>query len=312
MNYCLILARKIMLLKLIYKSLVAKLIVLVGLVLLICLTGWAYFSIHYQTKNVMDSIISDADSLANTIKLGTHYAMMHNLREDITSIIKKFASERRLTSLRIYNKEAHIKYSNDDVEVDQETNIKSEACNNCHQSDPPQTHLKLVQRTRIFTSPDGHRLLGIISPIYSEPGCSSSACHAHPPGKMVLGALDVVVPLAAIDKELSRFRNLMLVFGLAVFLITASTIFFFLLRFVKRPIKKVIAETDLIANGRYSSNLAVDQDDEIGQLTSAIIKMGENIGQKQGELNKQRNEYQSLFELVPCIITVQDRNYKLL
>ncbi|MBT8368897.1 MAG: PAS domain S-box protein, partial [Deltaproteobacteria bacterium] len=66
-----------------------------------------------------------------------------------------------------------------------------------------------------------------------------------------------------------------------------------------------------IANGRYSSKLEVDQDDEMGQLTSAINKMGEKIGEKQAELNKQRDEYQSLFELVPCIITVQDRNYKL-
>jgi histidine kinase len=293
------------------KSLVAKLIVLVGLVLLICLSGWAYFSINYQKKRVMDSIISDADSLANTIKLGTHYAMMHNLRDDITSIIKKFASERKLESLRIYNKEAQIKYSDKSSEVDQATNIKAEACNNCHHSDPPQTHLSVPERTRIFFSPDGHRLLGIISPIYSEPGCASNACHVHPPGKKVLGALDVVVSLAGIDQELTHFQNLMLAFGLFVFLIMASIIFFFLWRFVKRPIKKMIAETDFIANGRYSSNLAIDQDDEIGQLTSAINKMGEKIGEKQKELNKQRDEYQSLFELVPCIITVQDRNYKL-
>jgi len=294
------------------KSLVAKLIALVGLMLLICLSGWAYFVIDYQKKKVMGSIISDADSLTNTIKLGTHYAMMHNLRDDITSIIKKFSSERKLKSLRIYNKEAQIKYSNIYSEVDQATNIKAEACNNCHQSDPPQTHLSLPKRTRIFFSPDGHRLLGIISPIYSEPGCSSNMCHVHPPGKKVLGALDVVVSLAGVDKELARFENLMIAFGLFVFSITASTIFFFLLRFVKHPIKKMIAETDFIANGRYSSNLAIDQDDEIGRLTSAINKMSAKIGEKQEELNKQRDEYQSLFELVPCIITVQDRNYQLL
>jgi len=294
------------------KSLVVKLIILVGLVLLICLSGWAYFSISYQKKKVMDSIISDADSLTNTIKLGSHYAMMHNLRDDITSIIKKFASERKLDSLRIYNKEAQIKYSNRDSEVDQATNIKAEACNECHQSEPPQTHLSLAERTRIFSSPEGHRLLGIISPIYSEPGCSSGPCHVHPPDKKVLGALDVVVSLATVDTELSRFQNLMLVFGLVVFLTTASTIFFFLFRFVKRPIKKVIAETNLIADGGHSSNLAITQDDEIGQLTSAINKMSENISGKQAELNRQRNEYQSLFELVPCIITVQDRNYRLL
>ena len=299
------------LIKKIEKSLVPKLIILVCLVLLICLSGWAYFSINYQKKKVMESIISDADSLTSTIKLGTHYAMMHNLRDDITSIIKKFANERKLDSLRIYNKEAQIKYSNVNSEIDQATDIKAEACNNCHRSDPPQTHLSLPERTRIFFSPEGHRLLGIISPIYSETGCSSNMCHFHPPGKKILGALDVVVSLAGIDKELARYQNLMLSFGLSVLLITASIIFFFLHRFVKRPIKKMIAETDFIANGRYSSNLAINQDDEIGRLTSAINKMGEKIGEKQEELNKQRDEYQSLFENVPCIITVQDRSYKL-
>ena len=297
--------------KIIRKSLISKLVILVGLVLLICLSGWAYFSINYQKEKVMDSIISDADSLTNTIKLGTHYAMMHNLRADLTSIIKKFASERKLESLRIYNKEGHIKFSNDNSEVDQATNIKAEACNNCHQSDPPLTKLSLPERTRIFFSPAGQRLLGILSPIYSEPGCSSNRCHVHPPGQMVLGALDVVVSLAGVDKELARFQNWMLAFGLSVFIITASIIFFFLHRFVKRPIKKMMAETDFIANGRYPSNLAIDQNDEIGRLTLAIKKMGEKIGDKQAELNKQRDEYQSLFELVPCIITVQDRNYKL-
>ena len=37
-----------------------------------------------------------------------------------------------------------------------------------------------------------------------------------------------------------------------------------------------------------------------------------DVKEKQAELNQQRDEYQSLFELVPCIITVQDRNYKLI
>ena len=298
-------------LKLIQKSLVSKLIVLVGLMLLVCLSGWAYFSINYQKTKVMDRIISDAASLTNTIKLGTHYAMMHNLRDDITAIIKKIAAERKLESLRIYNKAAEIKYSNVSAEVDQATNIKAEACFSCHQSEPPQTHLSLSERTRIFSSPEGHRLLGIISPIYSEPGCASKVCHVHPEDKKVLGALDVVVSLAGIDRELGSFQNLMLVYGLFVFLTLAGIIFFFLVRFVRRPINKMIAETDFIANGRYTSNLAIDQDDEIGRLTSAINKMGAKIGDKQKELNRQRNEYQSLFELVPCIITVQDRNYKL-
>jgi histidine kinase len=58
--------------------------------------------------------------------------------------------------------------------------------------------------------------------------------------------------------------------------------------------------------------VAVEQDDEMRQLAVAINQMSEKIAEKQAELNEQRNEYQTLFERVPCLITVQDRRYKLL
>ncbi len=50
----------------------------------------------------------------------------------------------------------------------------------------------------------------------------------------------------------------------------------------------------------------------MGQLASAINQMGKEMCENQAELNKQRVEYRNLFELVPCIITVQDRDYKLI
>jgi PAS domain-containing protein len=40
--------------------------------------------------------------------------------------------------------------------------------------------------------------------------------------------------------------------------------------------------------------------------------VGREIGEKQQALNLQKDEYQRLFELVPCIISVQDRNYRLI
>jgi histidine kinase len=50
----------------------------------------------------------------------------------------------------------------------------------------------------------------------------------------------------------------------------------------------------------------------MGRLSMAINKMSSKIGEKQQELNKQRNEYQTLFERVPCTITVQDRDFRLI
>ena len=291
---------------------VSKLTILVGLILLLSISVWAYFNIDYQQKKVMEGIIQGSDGLSHTIKLGTHYAMMHNLRDDITRIIKNIAKEKKLENIRIYNKSGEIKFSNKDLELDQMTNIKAEACFVCHRSDPPLSELSLSERTRVFRSPRGHRLLGIISPIYSEPGCSSKACHAHPEDKKILGALDLVISLENTDKELGIFKKWLVAFAVSVFLITSAVIIFFVLRFVKRPINKIIDGTRLIANGEYLNHIDVDQVDEMGQLSLAIDRMGKKIGDKQAELNKQRNEYQNLFERVPCIITVQDRNYKLI
>ncbi len=151
-------------LKKIQRSLIFKLLILVGLSLFLSVSVWAYFNIKYQKKKLMGGIVSSADTLTTTIKLGAHYAMMNNLRDDISRIIKKVATAKNLENIRIYNKEGQIKFSNFQSEVDQVTNIKSEACFVCHRSDPPQSQLNLAERTRIFYSPKGYRLLGIINP----------------------------------------------------------------------------------------------------------------------------------------------------
>ena len=299
-------------LKKIRRSLISKLLILVGLSLFLCVSVWAYFTIRYQKKKLMDGVVASADTLTSTIKLGAHYAMMNNLRDDINRIIIKVASEKNIENIRIYNKEGQIKFSNLHEEVDQVTKIKDEACYVCHRSEPPLAQLSLAERTRIFSSPGGYRLLGILSPIYSEPGCASNTCHVHPEGKLVLGALDVVVALKETDKEIIIYQKWLLGFAVLIFVLTATAVLFFTLRFVKRPIHNIMNETRLIANGEYHSRIEVDQEDEMGALSTAINKMSAKIGEKQQELNKQRNEYQTLFERVPCIITVQDRDYRLI
>jgi len=292
--------------------LASKLILTVGLTLLATISTWAYFNIDYQEKKLMQNVVVGADRLTNTIKLGTHYAMMLNSRDDINQIINNIARQKEIETIRIYNKEGEIKFSNQPSEVDTTTNIKDEACFICHRTEPPLSSLALDQRTRIFHSPNGYRLLGIISPICNEPGCSTDACHMHPEGKKILGALDVIVSLNDTDREIRSAKNGAIGLAGVIFLITSAIIFLFQLRFVNRPIQKLIAGTRRIAEGIYPSNVDIRQKDEMGQLAVAINQMSDKIAEKQAELNEQRREYQTLFESVPCLITVQDRNYKLL
>jgi histidine kinase len=300
------------LIKKIRHSFVLKVILAVGTTLLLCLSVWGFFNINDQKEKVMRTVSQGADRLTNTIRLGTHYAMMHNLRKDINRIIKNIGQEKDIEHVRIYNKGGQIKFSNQNAEIGRITNIKAEACDICHKTEPPLINLDLLERTRIFYSQDGSRLLGVIAPIYSEPGCSSNSCHTHLPGQKVLGALDVVVSLKETDQEIWTYGKWLAVNIAFIFLMTSAVILFIVLRFVRRPIKQMVNGTRLIAKGEYLTNIEVDQDDELGQLATAIYKMGKTIEVKRKKLSKQMEEYQNLFDIVPCIITVQDRDYKLI
>ena len=98
---------------------------------------------------------------------------------------------------------------------------------------------------------------------------------------------------------------------MVLFLLTSTIIFILVMKFVSQPVKKLIEGTRSIARGELSTKVVVDQEDEMGQLATAVNHMAEEIGKQQTELNRQKDEYQDLFEMVPCIITVQDRDYKL-
>ena len=289
-----------------------RLILWVGLVLFFGFSIWSYFNLQYQKKRTIEGVITGTDRLGHAIALGTNYAMKLDSRKDINKIIRRAAEQDGVETIRIYNKQGEIKFSNHDAEIDQSTSIKAEACAVCHASNPPLVSVDLVGRTRIFEGPKGYRLLGIINPIYNEAGCAGQACHQSPATKKVLGGLDVVVSLRDIDNEFHRHERALSALAIILFLGTAGIIGLFVVRFVNRPIKKLISSTWRIGSGEYDDEVQADRRDEIGQLALAINQMRKQIGEKQDELNKQKEEYRNLFEHAPCYITVQDQDFKLL
>ena len=293
-------------------SLSFRLIFWVGLILAVSISAWAYFNIGHQKQRAVENIVEGADRLGNTIRLGVHYAMMINSRDDITQIIRNIGKQEGIQKIRIYNRSGKITYSTKAGEMDHVTNMKDEPCFICHKTDPPAVKASLAERTRVFDSPEGEPLLGVISPIYNEPGCASGACHFHPEKTKVLGALDVVVSLKNTDKEIFAYERGIILMAVFIFLLTSGFMAFFLLRFVNRPIRKLIEGTRHIGRGEYDYAVDLNRNDDMGHLATAINQMGEKIGEKQDELNKQKGEYQNLFELAPCYITVQDRDFRLL
>ena len=85
-----------------------------------------------------------------------------------------------------------------------------------------------------------------------------------------------------------------------------------LFKLVHLPIRSMIADIGKIGAGEEVPLAAADQNDEIGQLASALNKMGEKVREKHAALSEQREIYWRLFEAAPCIITVQNKNFELI
>jgi histidine kinase len=291
-------------------SLVAHLTLVLGGILLITIVFIVGLNNHHQGRQHIREAISGIDRLSTTIRLGTHYAMMLNAREDLDQIIRNVSRQPGIRHLRIYSKTGEIKYSNEPEEIGHREAEGSAGCASCHAFEPPKTATGLDTRTRITKDPGGGRLLSLISPIYNEPGCAAD-CHYHPEEKKVLGLLDITVSLEQTDRIIGRLRNISSVTAAAIFLLSAGIVYAVINWLLKDPIDRLVAGTQRIAEGTYDKDIVIDKRNEFGRLALAVNHMGREIGAQQTELNRQRDRFENLFEMVPCLITVQDRNYRL-
>jgi histidine kinase len=291
--------------------LVIKVILVLGCVSFVSISIWAYFNIRHQKTYLLNDALKDADRISNTIKLGTHYAMMLNSRDDINHIIQNIAKQKEIENIRIYNKEGYVKFSNIQEEVNKVARIDFEACNVCHVYDSPLVEVPLEKRKRIFTSNTGEKHLGIITPIYNEPGCAGN-CHFHNKVDKLFGLLDMVVSLQETENEIENYEQSIFLLAGIIFIVPSIFIFFFIYRFVIHPVRQLTEETENIASPETIKLIKTDPESEIGKLAHAFTKMSERIHDDQKILKQQKDEYQELFEGVPCLITVQDRNYKLI
>jgi histidine kinase len=296
-----------------YEGLILKLLIPMGIIIFISVFVWSGVAIHIQKKALIEQAISDADKFCNTALNFTWFAMFHNPDKDMLKTLRNISSYNKIEVLRIFDSSGKVKCSSDGSDIGTVTDFKDKACIICHFGDKPVMKTDIKDRTRIFKSDQGELRLGIINPILNEPDCSTAECHYHPPHIKKIGSLDVVVSLEHIEAKIAFIRQLSTWTAIYLFTVLCLTIWFCVSRLAIEPIKELIRHTDKIGKGDYDHTLdTIKQKDEIGQLSLAINDMGQKIKTKQYELNQQKDRYLNLFDQVPCYITVQNKDYRII
>jgi len=261
-----------------------KLMAVVGVASLLTIGVFAWISITTQRNQLIDEVIRGASQFSDTVKRSTRYAMLENRWEMAYHIMDAIGKQEGVAKVRIFNKEGTILFSTDRTEVGGIVDKRAESCYACHAVEKPLERLRLPERARIFTSPQGERILGMITPIYNEPSCSQGGCHAHPPTKRVLGVLDIGLSLAQVDAEVASMARKMVLFAGGMTLFILSILGLFLQRGVIRPVKDLVEGTQRVAQGDLDYVIPVRTRDEIGALAASFNEMTSALRKARGEL----------------------------
>lgn len=249
--------------------------VLVGsLVVLLVLFGfYSYFAIQFYTEQMLNSRLESANRMSDVIKKSTHYGMLLNRTEDVYQIITTIGKEPGVEGIRIYNKRGEIMFSTEKQEEHTVVDMHAEACYVCHDQAKPLESLPTTNRSRIYASPKGYRVFGLIDPIHNEPSCSDADCHAHPADKTVLGVLDVRMSLEQVDRGIAQARQTMISYAVGTIAVVAFISIIFLSTTVTKPVRKLMLGVKQISSGNLDHRILIRSRDELGKLAQAFNEM---------------------------------------
>jgi two-component system NtrC family sensor kinase len=242
-------------------------------------------SVKNQEHQLLDAMILGADQLSKGITSATWHAMLADNRDTAYEVMQTIALKQGINRIRIFNREGRVKFSTergDDSRVDK----RSDACALCHASMQPLIKVDVPSRARIETMQDGRRQLTMVTPIYNEPACSSSSCHAHPVGTRVLGVLDVTLDLDPVDRELADIKWRGVLATSIHILLVGLFIVFFTQHFVEAPIRKLIEGTRAVSAMQLDKPIEIDTSEELGELGRSFNVMRERLKQALNEINE--------------------------
>ncbi len=270
------------------KRLGVKASAVITVVTAVCVMAFVALNLRAQRQYLTAEVVRGAAHVSDTIKASTYHFMLSDERLGAYRTMDMIGRLQGIEQVRMLNKEGRVTFSTDRTEVGRMVDKTAEACYACHAAGQPLVRLNVPSRSRVYQR-NGHRVLGLITPIYNEASCAAAACHEHPSAKQVLGVVDVAMSLEDEDHSIAALAQRTVLLGILGIVLIALTVGFFVSRYVIRPVGEMVVATKRVARGDLDHRLHVRRTDELGELGGSFNTMTASLGKAQADL-QQLNE----------------------
>ena len=263
-----------------------KVVFYLALALTLAMVVFTLLVVRHQRDELLREAVSHVAQISDVIKKSTRFAMLTNQPTYVDSIIRDVGNQGGIEKVRILSKDGTIIHSTYLPELGLKVDRKAEACVLCHRSEAAPEQVPQSQRSRIFATPEGRRMLGSMDVIRNEPSCYTANCHQHSKSTSVLGVLDIVYSLDDIDRKMQTNAITMAAMSLGFIIIAALSVGFFVHRLVYVPLRDLETGASRISEGNLEQTIPVRSDDEFGQLAASFNAMTAALKNSQSELRE--------------------------
>jgi two-component system NtrC family sensor kinase len=271
------------------RSITAKLIAAVGLLMIAGSLIFWYAILYKQEKDVMSIAVQYGVSFIDFVKESTRYGMLTRHRSDIQQTLEDIELAEGVERVRIFDHTGKIFYSTDSQDIGNTVNKNSVACNGCHSDiEKSAALLKDPKKWDNYRKADGVNALKLVEPIYNEPACYTSDCHAHREEEKILGFVEADASLALLDEAMLR-QKLAAAAYVAVFLLMLSvSIVVILWKIVTKPVGELAYGIKKVSSGDLEHSVPVQSKDEIGLLAASLNSMIKDLRMARDQKNSWR------------------------
>jgi two-component system NtrC family sensor kinase len=260
----------------------------VGFYLVIALTVAVFvftlMVVRNNREELLQLTIDQSGQLSEVLIKSTRFAMHQNKPSEVDEIISNVGGHRDIEKVRILSKDGTIIHSSKKEEVGDKVDQEAEACLGCHLDEKAVEESPLIGRPRIFTADDGRRMLGSTAVFRNESTCSGSSCHQNEEELSVLGVLDIVYPLDAIERTLKSNTYKLIIMSIGFIILAGLLLGYLVNRMIYLPLSDLDEGASRLAKGDLENKIPVRSKDEFGQLAASFNSMTRALRQSRVDL----------------------------
>ncbi|HTS17902.1 MAG TPA: ATP-binding protein [Verrucomicrobiae bacterium] len=252
------------------RNLTAKILVAVGVTVAVVIAIYTYFVIRVQSAWWHER--TQAQGLITTALIHEYLSgvMLSDRHQEVQGFLERLKASDEIWRGRLIKPDGTVVFSTDTQEVRRAV-----------MTVPPELFGAngILQGTRVE---NGQRLSVVMRPVLNSESCQ----RCHDPKSPVIGAIVVEKSFAPAEASVASNRNLLVVYGVVIFLLVGVVLWLLIVRLVTQPVGNVLRQMGQVQAGNLKARAVAETSDEIGELATGFNAMVESLEKTTCELEE--------------------------